>query len=145
VSRTTLRFFVPEAQALPLLCCRLCTSRPQHTPTTSLLSRLWSLIPSGGSLPESVWRARHPGDPAGIREMLANLIFNAVDAMPNGGTIAVRARRAGASVRLEVSDTGTGMSDEVRQHCLEPFFTTKGPRPKTLARRRRCGRCTSSW
>ena len=67
-----------------------------------------------------------PGDAAGIREMLANLIFNAVDAMPKGGTITVRARAEGAWVRLEVSDTGTGMSDEVRQRCLEPFFTTKG-------------------
>ena len=58
--------------------------------------------------------------------MLANLIFNAVDAMPKGGTITVRARSEGACVRLEVSDTGIGMSDEVRQRCLEPFFTTKG-------------------
>jgi len=58
--------------------------------------------------------------------MLANLIFNAVDAMPKGGTITVRARSDGAWARLEVSDTGIGMSDEVRQHCLEPFFTTKG-------------------
>ena len=35
------------------------TSRPQHTPSAALLNRLWSLIPSGGSLPESVWQARH--------------------------------------------------------------------------------------
>jgi len=69
---------------------------------------------------------RFPGDAAGIREMLANLVFNAVDAMPAGGTITVRARPDGAAVRLEVSDTGTGMSDEIRQRCLEPFFTTKG-------------------
>jgi PAS domain S-box-containing protein len=69
---------------------------------------------------------RFSGDAAGIREMLANLIFNAVDAMPKGGTITVRARSDGAWARLEVSDTGIGMSDEVRQHCLEPFFTTKG-------------------
>jgi PAS domain S-box-containing protein len=69
---------------------------------------------------------RFSGDAAGIREMLANLIFNAVDAMPNGGTITVRVSMEGAALRLEVSDTGTGMSDEVRQHCLEPFFTTKG-------------------
>jgi len=69
---------------------------------------------------------KFPGDPAGIREMLGNLIFNAVDAMPRGGTITVRARRDGSGIRLEVADTGTGMSDEVRLHCLEPFFTTKG-------------------
>src|SRR5439155_1371324 len=67
------------------------------------------------------------GDAAGIREMLANLIFNAVDAMPEGGTITVRARPEGRhQVRLEVRDTGTGMSEEVRQRCLEPFFSTKG-------------------
>src|SRR6185436_7897772 len=66
------------------------------------------------------------GDAAGIREMLANLIFNAVDAMPQGGTISVRARAEGGDVRLEVKDTGAGMTEEVRQRCLEPFFSTKG-------------------
>lgn len=66
------------------------------------------------------------GDAPGIREMLGNLIFNAVDAMPEGGTIIVRARADGGDVRLEVRDTGTGMSDDVRQRCLEPFFSTKG-------------------
>ena len=66
------------------------------------------------------------GDAPGIREMLGNLIFNAVDAMPEGGTITVRARADGGDVRLEVRDTGTGMSDDVRQRCLEPFFSTKG-------------------
>jgi PAS domain S-box-containing protein len=66
------------------------------------------------------------GDAPAIREMLANLIFNAVDAMPEGGTITVRARGEGARVRLEVKDTGTGMPDDVRQRCLEPFFSTKG-------------------
>jgi PAS domain S-box-containing protein len=66
------------------------------------------------------------GDPAAIREMLTNLIFNAVDAMPQGGTITVRARAEGSEVWLRVSDTGTGMSEDVRQRCLEPFFSTKG-------------------
>ena len=66
------------------------------------------------------------GDAAAIREMLANLIFNAVDAMTEGGTITVRARCEGGDVRLEVKDSGVGMSDEVRQRCLEPFFSTKG-------------------
>jgi len=66
------------------------------------------------------------GDPAAIREMMTNLIFNAVDAMPKGGTIAVTARIEGHEIRLEVHDTGTGMTDEVRQRCLDPFFSTKG-------------------
>jgi PAS domain S-box-containing protein len=61
-----------------------------------------------------------------MREMLTNLIFNAVDAMPEGGIITLRARPEGDQVALEVCDTGTGMTDEVRQRCLEPFFSTKG-------------------
>jgi len=66
------------------------------------------------------------GDPAELRELLTNLIFNAVHAMPEGGQITVRTRGEGGQVVLEVSDTGTGMTEEVRQRCLEPFFTTKG-------------------
>jgi signal transduction histidine kinase len=66
------------------------------------------------------------GDPAALRELLTNLIFNAVDAMPEGGTITLRTTSDQEAVRIEVSDTGTGMSDEVRERCLEPFFTTKG-------------------
>lgn len=73
-----------------------------------------------------------------IREALVNLIFNAVDAMPGGGFITIRTRavegndpnrsRPAGFVHLEVSDTGTGMSDETKRRCLEPFFTTKGER-----------------
>ena len=65
------------------------------------------------------------GDAGGIREMLTNLIFNAVDAMPEGGTITMQARVDGDDVLLTVTDTGTGMSEEVRRRCLEPFFSTK--------------------
>src|SRR5207248_8985603 len=66
------------------------------------------------------------GDESEMREVLINLIFNAVDALPEGGTITVRARPDGDGVRVEVADTGIGMSEEVRRRCLEPFFSTKG-------------------
>ena len=68
------------------------------------------------------------GDAAELREVLTNLIFNAVDALPQGGVITLHTRPEGAAVVLEISDTGTGMSEEVRLRCLEPFFTTKGSR-----------------
>jgi nitrogen fixation negative regulator NifL len=66
------------------------------------------------------------GTAADLREALTNLIFNAVDAMPHGGTITLRTRLDNSRVSLEVVDTGTGMTEEVRRRCLEPFFTTKG-------------------
>jgi signal transduction histidine kinase/ActR/RegA family two-component response regulator len=72
-----------------------------------------------------------------IREALVNLIFNAVDAMPNGGSITLRTRTvppkenangSRGSVVMEVIDTGVGMDEDTRRRCLEPFFTTKGER-----------------
>jgi signal transduction histidine kinase/CheY-like chemotaxis protein len=75
-----------------------------------------------------------------IRDALTNLIFNAVDALPQGGGIEVRTRMgtmstaAGIepSVLLEVIDNGTGMDEETRRRCIEPFFTTKGDRGSGL-------------
>ncbi|MCS6288293.1 MAG: response regulator [Nitrospira sp.] len=66
------------------------------------------------------------GHESELREVLTNLVFNAVDAMPQSGSITLRTKVDGDAVRLEVSDTGTGMTEEVRQRCLEPFFSTKG-------------------
>ncbi|MEH2688978.1 response regulator [Bradyrhizobium diazoefficiens] len=68
-----------------------------------------------------------------IREALINLIFNAVDAVPGGGTLTLRTKLAGGAdghgqVRIEVGDDGVGMDEETRRRCLEPFFTTKGER-----------------
>lgn len=67
-----------------------------------------------------------------IREALTNLVFNAVDAMPEGGSLAVRTKASGElgrrHVDIEVADSGIGMDEETRRRCLEPFFTTKGER-----------------
>jgi signal transduction histidine kinase/CheY-like chemotaxis protein len=68
-----------------------------------------------------------------IRDALTNLIFNAIDAMPAGGTITVttlkmRSRDDLDRSVIEVRDTGLGMDDDTRRRCLEPFYTTKGER-----------------
>ena len=66
-----------------------------------------------------------------VRDALVNLVFNAVDAMPDGGPITIRTRLTSSqapSVLLEVEDRGVGMDEDTRRRCLEPFFTTKGER-----------------
>jgi two-component system cell cycle sensor histidine kinase/response regulator CckA len=81
-------------------------------------------------------------DPSQIQQLLVNLTVNARDAMPEGGRLIIETAtenvteaiaatqpgaRSGSHVRLSVTDTGCGMSPEVRSHLFEPFFTTKGP------------------
>jgi len=71
-----------------------------------------------------------------LREALTNVIFNAVDALPEGGVITLVTRmvtgtdsldsgKPAQELHLEVRDNGLGMEEKVRQHCLEPFFSTK--------------------
>jgi signal transduction histidine kinase len=61
-----------------------------------------------------------------LREVLVNLIFNAVDAMPSGGEIVLSTAIKDDTVSIAVHDSGVGMTEEVMKKCLLPFFTTKG-------------------
>jgi signal transduction histidine kinase/CheY-like chemotaxis protein len=67
------------------------------------------------------------GQPLELREALANLVLNAVDALPRGGEIRIATREREGRVEVSVADTGAGMSDSVRRRIFEPFFSTKGP------------------
>jgi PAS domain S-box-containing protein len=61
-----------------------------------------------------------------LREVLTNLLLNAIDAMPQGGVITFHSYLRGEQLFLEVSDTGIGMGKEVSERIFDPFFTTKG-------------------
>jgi signal transduction histidine kinase/ActR/RegA family two-component response regulator len=71
-------------------------------------------------------RAPVLGDGSELREVLVNMVFNAVDAMPSGGTLTLASDESDGQIVISVSDTGTGMSPEVRSRIFDPFFTTKG-------------------
>jgi signal transduction histidine kinase/ActR/RegA family two-component response regulator len=81
-------------------------------------------------------------EPSDLREALINLIFNAVDALPQGGNISLATRAANSPpgpasaaaercIQVEVRDNGVGMEERIRQRCLEPFFSTKAQRGGT--------------
>jgi len=65
------------------------------------------------------------GDESELREVLVNLVFNSIDAMPGGGILTMTAKTTSAAVEISVRDTGTGMSEETRLRVFDPFFTTK--------------------
>ena len=68
------------------------------------------------------------GDSAELREVILNLIFNAVDAMTQGGIIEAGTRSEGKTARFWIADTGGGIPAEVMARIFEPFYTTKGDR-----------------
>jgi signal transduction histidine kinase/DNA-binding response OmpR family regulator len=129
--------------------------RPRETPTESVPVALnplveqvveytrarWYDVPQQQGVVIDLHRELEPdlphvlGTEPEIRDALTNLIFNAVDAMPTGGSLTIRTRASmdagtakARSVYLDVTDTGIGMDEETRRRCLEPFFTTKGER-----------------
>src|SRR5262249_30086560 len=80
-------------------------------------------------------------DPSDLREALINLIFNSIDALPQGGTITLATRSVdrrqspedppARALQVEVRDSGIGMDERTRERCLEPFFSTKVKRGGT--------------
>ncbi|HWM92021.1 MAG TPA: ATP-binding protein, partial [Thermoanaerobaculia bacterium] len=65
-------------------------------------------------------------DPVQLDQVLLNLVLNARDAMPDGGTLTIETHAEDNQVVLTVSDSGVGMDPETRARIFEPFFTTKG-------------------
>ena len=72
------------------------------------------------------------GISAELTEVMVNVLTNAIDAMPSGGTLSIKTALGqtgnGKTVEIEVSDTGVGMSSEVKSRVFDPFFSTKGPK-----------------
>jgi PAS domain S-box-containing protein len=66
------------------------------------------------------------GNASELREVATNLILNAVDAMPDGGRIEVRCRRERDHVVARIADDGVGMTEDIRRHLFDPFYSTKG-------------------
>ena len=74
------------------------------------------------SMPDSVLV---PGDPNLLMQVFVNLINNACDASPNGGTVSITGSVRGEELIVETIDEGPGVNAAVREHVFEPFFTTK--------------------
>jgi len=115
--------------------------QPRSVDIGALITETVDLL--GGSLPRRIQVSRKIspllppvfGDPTQLQQVLLNLCVNARDAMPQGGTLTISAAHiadptfgdGAGGVLVEVSDTGTGMSEDVQQRLFEPFFTTKAP------------------
>jgi PAS domain S-box-containing protein len=121
------------------------TQEDQDAPTET--GDVGGLLREVAMLTAPRWRdaAQHPGGPisvsvvvmgdntvkgwaSALREAFINLVFNAIDALPNGGTIRLTAEQQGESVVASVADSGLGIPPEALRHVFEPYFTTKGAR-----------------
>ncbi len=66
------------------------------------------------------------GDPSDLRNAFTNIIFNAIDAMPNGGILSIKTEQTDNYINVSFKDTGIGMTEETIERVFDPFFTTKG-------------------
>jgi len=82
------------------------------------VSRL-QLVKELGSIPKV------KGDPQGLEQVFVNLIQNALDAMPDGGTLTVKTYVEDEKAAVEISDTGHGISADLQEKIFDPFFSTK--------------------
>ncbi|MFJ7496451.1 ATP-binding protein [Streptomyces sp. NPDC097727] len=98
-----------------------------HTLLDATLTMLQAKIPSGVQVVKEYAHGMPPIPAFGaeLNQVWTNLIVNAVDAMPDGGTLTIRTWREDARLLVEVADTGTGIPAEIRPRIFEPFFTTK--------------------
>lgn len=77
------------------------------------------------TLPAPSPGASASGDPAALRQVVSNLVLNAVEATPEAGSIELRVRRSNGWVELEVEDNGAGLSPDALDRAFDPFYTTK--------------------
>ena len=95
------------------------TSRPKWQDEMQAQGVSVAVVSSVGEVPPV------KANPVGLHHILVNLISNAVDAMPKGGRIDVTTEAKGDWVHLKITDTGSGMSEDVQRRIFEPFFTTR--------------------
>ena len=110
-ARSDLNQIVEESIAL---------TRPKWKDQAQLAGRFIQIVTELNETPPVVGTSQE------IREILTNLIFNAVDAIAQHGVISISTRHNGDGVTLRITDNGEGMPETVRCCCLEPFFSTKG-------------------
>jgi signal transduction histidine kinase len=120
ITTHTLRFYrqqsSPASVSIPeLLESALVLFQTPLTAQKIVLERVWA-----EGLPQVVCREGE------IRQVVANLISNAIDAMPEGGRLRLEVKPLPEGIEIEVTDTGPGIPNEVQGRILEPFFTTKG-------------------
>ena len=93
----------------------------------AMMRSLWAERQSGGPIQLELRLASAPavGVAGEVRAAIMNLIHNALDATVDGGAITIETRTDGVESIVEVGDTGVGMTEHVREHAFEPFFSTK--------------------